>query len=725
MAETEKNVIGVIAAEVNSIEQRQIATGIISAAQESGKKVVVLSNLYNSYDFSDALALENDIYRLMFSPQLCGLILIEESFINEKLRKIVRDLLAQRQDIPIVAIGIYVKALDFPNVRFIDTDDTDDMMQIILHLLDRHHLTKIDILTGFQGNEASERRVNGYRAALESHGIAFDPARVHYGNFWFNSGEELAKQYINGELPLPEAIACANDYMAFGLLDAFLQGGIRVPNDVVVTGYEYIRERIYHSPLLSTFHRGRFELGTYSVRIVNALAENKEPPVFYPPKGTWIYGNSCNCGTDADQLNAELDDMRTKEQYAKWNVLGTMEQQLTLCSNLDEFIQVLGKHQYWVRWVQNMFLCLFENWYDTNAKEPTGLLTCRSVMPWNSDQPAIVCDRYDFRALYARSPATAVHYYLPLFFEDHFFGYYVLEYHNPDTYDDVFRNWMKSISIGLAFLCMKNDIRYLLQCQNLSEQHDALTGLYNRSGAEKAISVRMAESGDPIYAVALKTGVFQSYTQSEQTEYLQQITEVIRAVGAQNSICCRIDHQVFVCAGFPCESEAECAMFGEKLLSCVLHETDLLRTYGMESVICTSAASQPGENSKAFLTRIHTQLERQTTALSAKRAQPHAATLFAIRNKLYDTLNLTADTVCREYAFSTGYFRQIYKDCFGISFHQDAISARISRAVHLLSTTVMSISAIAYECSYEDYNYFLRQFQKVTGRTPGQYRKRL
>ena len=86
----------------------------------------------------------------------------------------------------------------------------------------------------------------------------------------------------------------------------------------------------------------------------------------------------------------------------------------------------------------------------------------------------------------------------------------MLEYHAPDAYDDVFRNWMKSISIALNFLCMKNDIRYLLQCQNLSEQHDSLTGLYNKRGFESALSARYSAEPAPMYVIAMKLGVLQN-----------------------------------------------------------------------------------------------------------------------------------------------------------------------------------------------------------------------
>lgn len=723
MPNTEKQFIGVLAAEVNSIEQRQIVKGIGARAQQLGKKTIIFSNLYNPYDFDDALACENDIYQLIFSSALCGLILIEESFLNEKLRKIVCDLLRQRQDIPVIAIGIYVKALDFPNVHFINADDAEDMAQIVQHLVQQHQLTKIDILTGFAGNDASERRVQGYRCVLEENGIPFAPERVHYGDFWFTSGETLAKQYISGEFPLPEAVVCANDYMAYGLLDTFLQNGIRVPEDILVIGYEYIHERVYHAPLLSTYQRERFKLGEKAVSMLHTLVCGEELPAFHPPEGIWIPGYSCGCGPDADQLHAELEDMRTKQQYEKWNVLGTMEQQLTLCSNLDEFIEALSKHHFWVRWVQNMYLCLFENWYDTSAEVPSNMLTCRSVMPWNHTQPPIVCDRYDFGALYANAPEAALHYYLPLFFEKHFFGYYVLEYHAPDTYDDVFRNWMKSISIGLTFLCMKNDIRYLLQCQNLSEQQDVLTELYNQRGTEQALAARLASAEQPLYAVVLKISLPETGIQQAHNELLQKTAQILRRVGTQHSICGRTGPQTFVCIDFPCTSETGCEQMREKLFAILLHETELIQTYGMESITSSAALFQPDTTPAACLRRLSEEIDVQTANQARQKQAAHAGTLFQVRNRLYQTRTLSADAVCREYAFSPGYFRQIYKECFGVSFHQDAINARILRAVFLLSTTVMSISAVAENCGYEDYNYFLRQFQKVTGLTPGQFRR--
>lgn len=727
MSGSEQKYIGVVAAEVNSIEQRQIMNGILDQARTLGKRIITISNLYNPIYDDESLALENNIYELLFSPSLCGLIMIAESFNNEGLREKLRTMLERRQDIPMVVIGIYIPSLDFPNVRFINADDAQDFADLTSHLTDMHGFRRIDLLTGFEGNEAAEKRAEGFRAAAARYGILEADARVFYGNFWVDSGEQLAERYLSGELELPEAIICANDYMAYGMLDVFMQHGVHVPDDVTVIGYEFIHERIYHAPLLTTYERGRHGLGVAAVDMVNIMAAGANPLPYHPPKGKLIPGGSCPCGVIHAQLHGELDDLREKQKFDKWNVLGTLEQKLTLCSTLGELIQTLGERHYWVRSVQNMYLCLCDNWYDTNAEAPSDLITCRSIMPWHQHEPAIVCSRFDFEALYLYSPDTAVHYYLPLFFEKHFFGYFVLEYHHSDTYDDIFRNWMKSISIGLTFLCMKNDIRYLLQCQSLAEQHDSLTGLLNQRGLESVLNVRLEADDAPVYAIAIQVGAMKTDISPEgqavQTAVIQKAAEVFRLLHLEDAMCARIGMRTFICADFPCESEEQCERIGDKIMAVLLHHTSLFNILGMESVVTECMQLPAGVSASVCIRELNGALEEHTGILAMRRTHPHAETLFSVRNRIYGMEDCSADSICRQYSFSTGYFRQIYKELFGISFHQDVIRARIFCAVWMLMTTVQSIAAIAEKCGYEDCNYFLRQFQKLTGLTPGQYRK--
>ncbi len=724
-----RKIIGVVSAEVNSIEQRQIMKGIITRAQAFDFHTVVLSNIYNPYEFDEQLDLENEIYELALSPELCGIILIAESFVGKHVRKKVMGFLQQRQDIPIIVIGMCIKEFAFPNVRFINASDDSDIEEVTGHLIRVHKLKKIDILTGPKENEVAQRRLDGYRRALSANGIPLDSTREFYGDYWTTSGEAHARRYLSGELPLPEALVCANDYMAYGVLDTLLEGGIRVPDDIMVTGYEYIHERIYHTPLLSTYQRGRIALGEAAVRMIFSLCNGEEPDPIPAPKGQWIAGGSCTCGPNMKQMNAELKSIRVKQQFDKWNVLGTTEQQLTRCSTLEEFIHVLGAHQFLVRWVQDMFLCLYDNWYDNHSTAVGDMMTCRSIMPWNQERQPIPTRKFSFSALLSSADFAVVHYYLPIFFEKKLFGYYVLQYNTPDTYDDIFRNWMKALSNGLEFLCMKNDIRYLLSCQNLSEQKDSLTGLYSKHGFERVLSGRLVAETKPLYAVFLRVGAFRSLNNAEIQEqnicFYQQVAELLQMISPEDGICARIDPKTFVCVGVKAATPEECEKKHEKLRYLLLHQSKLLEFFGMDSMVSGWVELPVNTSVSAASALIQKALSTEMEILSAKRQMPHSETLFSIRAGLYQNYHIHTDDICKAHSFSAGYFRQIYKDLFGVSFHQDVINARISKAVCLLTTSAMSIASVAEVCGYEDYNYFLRQFQKVIGMTPGQYRKNI
>lgn len=80
--------------------------------------------------------------------------------------------------------------------------------------------------------------------------------------------------------------------------------------------------------------------------------------------------------------------------------------------------------------------------------------------------------------------------------------------------------------------------------------------------------------------------------------------------------------------------------------------------------------------------------------------------------------DISSDNMCRKLCVSESRFRAVYRQYFGISFHQDCICSRIYTAEYLLFTTDMNISDIALQCGYSDSKYFIRQFHKCSGCTP-------
>lgn len=74
-------------------------------------------------------------------------------------------------------------------------------------------------------------------------------------------------------------------------------------------------------------------------------------------------------------------------------------------------------------------------------------------------------------------------------------------------------------------------------------------------------------------------------------------------------------------------------------------------------------------------------------------------------------------------SLSTSYFQHLYKQLFHTTCIQDIIHARIRHAQLYLCISEMSISSLALFCGYDNELHFMRQFKKMTGMTPSQYRK--
>ena len=88
------------------------------------------------------------------------------------------------------------------------------------------------------------------------HDIDFDESKVYYGTLWRDCGDD-ALDYIlenckkNGK-KLPDAVVCANDYSAIGLIIACRKRGITVPDDLIVTGFDGVDDAVNGFPTITT-----------------------------------------------------------------------------------------------------------------------------------------------------------------------------------------------------------------------------------------------------------------------------------------------------------------------------------------------------------------------------------------------------------------------------------------------------------------------------------------
>lgn len=730
MNEKIRPVIAVVAAEVNSTEQRQILSGIVEQAQEYGMDTAVISNIFNpnTPGGNDEIDHENFIYDMINSDSIDGLIFISESFVNAGLKERIKQLLIKRKELPIIAVGTRLSELSELDLRYINSDEERDIEDLTDHLIDVHGFTDIDMLTGYDHLEASHIRVSGYRRSLEKHGIKYDESKVHFGNFWINSGEELAEKYISGSLDMPQAVICANDYMAYGILDKLIENSISVPEAVTVVGYEYIWERIYHSPLLTTYQRNRAELGRNAVQILFGQLSGKAEVDFSPPRGTLICGASCPCKKHSISYLSEIKKVNEINMYSEWMINSSMDRMLTACSDIEEFSAIMGNNSFLIRYVQNMFLCLYEKWYDDEAAEQD-VISCRSVLPW-LDTSTILIHKYDIARIFAKSETPAVYYFSPLFFNKKSFGYTILKYDKPDTYDITYKTWIKSLSNALEFIRMKSDIRYFTAYDKLSEQYDPLTGIYNANGLEYAVkyAVKNFDNSKKVVLIMAKfipPGNFLDIL-DKHLAVLSEISDCMKELSnGVSDLFGRIDRNLFCFAAIIDSGNDIAVLLEDKLRIMITYGTSCVKEWGIYSFVTSFVEKSINEfDYSAAFSEAKDILNQKEKAFEETKLIGGYSQFLECRNKICLTPqeNHTIGKMCTEFGFSEGHFRRLYKESFGISFHQDCLNYKIDYAKYLIITTSLDINSVSSECGYIDTKYFMRIFRKSTSLTAKQYR---
>lgn len=126
---------------------------------------------------------------------------------------------------------------------------------------------RIGFINGQQGMESSRDRLRGYRQALASNDVPFDPLLVRPGSFQPPAGYRQTFELMNLAAP-PDAIFCANDLMALGCLEALSEMRLRVPEDIAVIGFDDREIAQYTRPPLSTVRLPQRQMGEVAAELL-------------------------------------------------------------------------------------------------------------------------------------------------------------------------------------------------------------------------------------------------------------------------------------------------------------------------------------------------------------------------------------------------------------------------------------------------------------------------
>ncbi|MGR3714331.1 MAG: LacI family DNA-binding transcriptional regulator [Shimia sp.] len=213
-------------------------------------------------DSGDAGLTADQMDRLIAAGQADGLIVLDGSITASDVAE-VQD---NNPSCPMIFACEWVNDVNCPSVR---ADNVGGVQILVDHLWQNGH-RRFGHVTGPAANILSNVRRTAFEQRVQELGGEIRPSWVVQGDFSIAAGGRAADTILD-MTDAPTAWICASDQIAFGLIAGLTRGGIEVPTQVSVTGFDNIEMTEVFNPPLTTIHQSRNKMGQQAARSILEL----------------------------------------------------------------------------------------------------------------------------------------------------------------------------------------------------------------------------------------------------------------------------------------------------------------------------------------------------------------------------------------------------------------------------------------------------------------------
>lgn len=251
--------LGVVIAGSSLHALPNVLLGIENAASSSGHWVALAS-----WHPGSIPSLEDTVSRLLGQGTEGLVIIADRPGVIDSLEK-----LAPQVPTCVVMSG----GVENPSLASVEFDQVHGSRSATDYLLSLGHRA-VAHLSGRRGTFDADARVRGWRDRMSEAGVT-DPL-LFEGDFTARAGHELGVQLLSAHAR-PTALFVGNDLMAMGLLAAFADRGLSVPDDVSVVGFDDMAGAEYVGQGLTTIRQDFEALGRRSIEVVAGILNGEAP----------------------------------------------------------------------------------------------------------------------------------------------------------------------------------------------------------------------------------------------------------------------------------------------------------------------------------------------------------------------------------------------------------------------------------------------------------------
>lgn len=569
-----RKTIGIILFDITGYYQQQLVHTLSKTASKRGYNLLTFSafTIYGS-DTKNAAG-EYNILHLIPYEHLDALIVCHDTFNSDEAVDELWKLVTERCQAPIISIRKKVNGC-----YNILVEDTDAIPTFVRHFHDVHHFDRIAFMSGPYNHPDAISRLEKYKEAMAELGLDCPEEYIFEGDFWKNCAADAANHFMN-LTNRPQAIVCANDYMALSLCKELTLQGHSVPQDVAISGFDDVRDARANVPPLTTCNVSIPDMAKKAMETIDTLLNGKEAPActFVPTK--IIIRNSCGCesSTMKDLSLSRMYEVELMEQLINQNAHNTFVsislENMTSAEDIGAYLRLEDVPGI----ARDFYLCLGihgNGAYPQVKKKAPGFAKRSHSIYSLRDLNPIATSSFETKKLLPpeaiREEPMAV-FFFPIHYLEYNFGYVAATSNGEEAQDTLFHSWLSLIGNTLENSRIRAKNQALLEKLNMLYHEDFLTKLYNRRGFEQFSEEEFAEAKKHnIKTMTLSIDmdnlkfINDVYGHSHGDLALQTIADAMRQACSGCEICARIGGDEFAVFGYD-YSEEKAKQYTENFL---------------------------------------------------------------------------------------------------------------------------------------------------------------
>ena len=538
--------------EITQFYQSSCGKAIVDLASLRDMDVIIYAS-YGSYTspYGRNLLAETGKKNIIYLPDyssLDAIIAMPGSFDINNMDNEFFDIVRKNAKCPVILLQT-----GHPDFYTITIENRDSMYQMTRHFIDVHHFTDICYMSGPYRHKDSPDRLKGFVEAMRDGGLPINPNTIYEGNYWRNRGAKAMDFFMQGRRSYPQAIICANDYMALSIIEEVRKRGLRVPEDICVCGFDGIKEGEETTPSLSTVTVRPEKYAEAAFQLIDDIKAGKQPQKEITLTDEIHFRASCGCGkqiigkitdeiyhTIAEEEFLLRESGRITSDYQNsfdiestlsvanyyFNTLGCNTGYICYC---DETDPVFSSDDQDKPFTDNMILLQI-----MHAENRLQAEAVNTMFPRKEILPASLFE--------TENPGAYI--LIPLFFKNKDYGYLVLKPDVGQWPNSLTYNYITNLSSAIETCYFQKKFSAFAEITRLS-QTDELTGIYNRRGYESAMQDLLSKVSEDMTITIVSIDmdnlkpINDIHGHADGDFAIKELSEVIKSCLNENEFCAR------------------------------------------------------------------------------------------------------------------------------------------------------------------------------------------